>query len=110
MASLHLESARNKDEGGSAAAEVNDARAMKGGGSGGGGEHRMRETARSLATVLRIKVQLTGEIEEKTVQDRKNVKFLQQNSPRPEIKRPPPSFCCAPLFTKSSSLAFRLFA
>lgn len=52
-----------KTRGGSAAAEVNDARAMKGG--GGGGEHRMRDTARSLATVLRIKVQLTGETAEK---------------------------------------------
>lgn len=58
-------SARNKDEGRiGRLAEVNDARAMKGGaggggGSGGGGEHGMRGTARSLATVLRIKMQLT---------------------------------------------------
>lgn len=57
-------SARNKERGEDRlAAEVNDARAMKGGGGGGsgggGGEHGMRETARSLATVLRIKVQLT---------------------------------------------------
>lgn len=59
-----------KTRGGSAAAGVNDARAMKGGGdgSGGGGKHTMRETARSSATVLRIEVQLTGKTEElKTV-------------------------------------------
>lgn len=107
---MHPVSARNKERGEDRlAAEVNDARAMKGGGggSGGGGEHRMRETARSLATVLRIKVQLTGgKKKTKTIQERKNVKFLQQNSPRPEIKRLPPSCCCAPLFTKSSPLVF----
>lgn len=106
-----------KTRGGSAAAEVNDARAMKGGGggSGGGGEYRMRETARSLATVLRIKVQLTGETEEEegkknsTRQEKCQVAATKQSAPGDQT---PSTFFLLRAFIHKifSPLVFCLFA
>lgn len=99
-----------KTKGGSAAAGVNDARAMKGsggGGSGGDGEHRMRETARSLATVLRIKVQLTGEIEEQkngTRREKCQVSATKQSAPGDQ--KPATFFLLLALYSQSLLLLF----